>query len=151
MVGGRGAVRLTVLRMLAHKSRRQSNHRTAGVAGSSVSVHRFLGWCRSVGITVDPAVGISKHAVGGRGLVARKPLTPGALLIRVPQFAMLAAHNSGAWGAGLSESNKSLEPADLLILAMAWELQQGADSRWSTWLRFLPIEAPVPLFWDKVC
>ena len=49
----------------------------------------------------------------------------------------------------LAAAVQHLEGSDQLILAIAYETQLGAGSRWCPYLRYLPSCPPAPLFWDK--
>ena len=100
------------------------------------------------------ALTAAAQACGGRGLVAQHDLPAGTAFITIPKKARLSARSSQAWPL-LQPHATSLEPADLLVLAVAWEMSCGAASRWAPYLDFLGMARAndfrwcpqVPLFW----
>jgi len=150
---GRNMTRLAALHMVAHSgSRCRKAQRSAAKPPPAspfgrmprVSTSEFVRWCEDHGITLHPDVCISNQACGGRGLIALRTLLPGTILFHVPKEAMLSVDKLE-----LAAAVQHLEGSDQLILAIAYETQLGAGSRWCPYLRYLPSCPPAPLFWDK--
>eukprot|EP00928_Gymnodinium_smaydae_P033614 TRINITY_DN24024_c0_g2_i1.p1 TRINITY_DN24024_c0_g2~~TRINITY_DN24024_c0_g2_i1.p1 ORF type:complete len:471 (-),score=48.36 TRINITY_DN24024_c0_g2_i1:146-1558(-) len=104
------------------------------------------------------AIGVEVRVspAGGIGLFATRPLTPGAVLARIPTSAILHAGKARASKFGqalesaLASSKVVLLPEELLWLYMVWGRDKANECPWYPYLQSLPDQSPLEWQQDEM-
>ncbi|KAF2484775.1 hypothetical protein BDY17DRAFT_237332, partial [Neohortaea acidophila] len=108
---------------------------------------RFLSWLTENGTSVSPKIELAdlRHRNAGRGVIAKDDIEEDEELFSVPRSTILTSGTSD-----LPSDIRAASPDDpwlSLILAMIYEYQHGAESRWKPYFDVLPTQFNTLMYW----
>ena len=109
----------------------------------------FVDWLRQSGAIISPKIDLQdlRSRAAGRGVIALEDIADDEELFQIPRHSTLATDTSS-----LSPELRSLTAHDpwlSLILAMVFEYQLGASSKWKAYFDVLPTHFDSLMFWSE--
>ncbi|XP_065910057.1 N-lysine methyltransferase setd6-like [Dysidea avara] len=124
------------------------------VRKEDASLYKFVLWCKAVGIRINDKVTLTRHgSCANIGMIARRPITEGTWLAKIPRTAVLCCSNSKLSRTLQYDSDLCPQLPELtswlpLILSLLYE-QDKQDSYWRPYLDIVPNKESLspPLLW----
>ena len=109
---------------------------------------RFVDWLERTNTTISPKIELAdlRESSAGRGVLAKEDIDEDEELFSLPRSSILTVDNSSLPSNLKTELE---EPWFALVLAMVFEYQLGAKSKWKPYFDLLPTELDTLIYWSE--